>query len=187
MWYPAALASHLFRSQFNKPFAPTAAEADHSDVDCFMLVFLSHGENDHVYTFDGKISIQDITSLFKGDKCKSLVGKPKIFILQVHVNTPGWTCDNMVLLIAQKCSQSRACLCPPLGMPRRQAWRPSDCLRCCGQWDKWGDGGRQCCAHPPCWGRFHHVLLCGWGWVGFEVVSPVYISCGKTWFLGQTF
>ncbi|XP_032390916.1 caspase-6 isoform X2 [Etheostoma spectabile] len=59
-----------------------AAEANHSDADCFLLVFLSHGENDHVYTYDGKISIPDITSLFKGDKCKSLVGKPKIFILQ---------------------------------------------------------------------------------------------------------
>ncbi|XP_045903403.1 caspase-6-like [Micropterus dolomieu] len=59
-----------------------AAEADHSDSDCFLLVFLSHGEDDHVYTYDGKISIQDITSLFKGNKCRSLVGKPKIFILQ---------------------------------------------------------------------------------------------------------
>ncbi|XP_068445395.1 caspase-6-like isoform X1 [Clinocottus analis] len=59
-----------------------AAEDNHSDADCFLLVFLSHGENDHVYTYDGKISIQSITSLFKGDKCKSLVGKPKIFILQ---------------------------------------------------------------------------------------------------------
>uniref|UniRef100_A0A3Q3MHJ2 Caspase-6 n=1 Tax=Labrus bergylta TaxID=56723 RepID=A0A3Q3MHJ2_9LABR len=64
-----------------------AAEADHSDVDCFLLVFLSHGENDHVYTYDGKISIQDITSLFKGDRCRSLVGKPKIFILQVQLKT----------------------------------------------------------------------------------------------------
>ncbi|XP_071768052.1 caspase-6-like isoform X1 [Centroberyx gerrardi] len=61
-----------------------AAEANHADADCFVCVFLSHGENDHVYTYDGKISIQDITALFKGDKCKSLVGKPKIFILQVH-------------------------------------------------------------------------------------------------------
>lgn len=60
-----------------------AAEADHSDVDCFLLVFLSHGEDDHVYTYDDKISIKDVTALFKGDKCRSLVGKPKIFILQV--------------------------------------------------------------------------------------------------------
>ncbi|KAL6110786.1 casp6 [Pungitius sinensis] len=59
-----------------------AACENHSDSDCFLLVFLSHGENDHVYSYDGKISVQDITSLFKGDKCKSLVGKPKIFILQ---------------------------------------------------------------------------------------------------------
>ncbi|XP_068606695.1 caspase-6-like isoform X2 [Brachionichthys hirsutus] len=59
-----------------------AAEDDHSDVDCFLLVFLSHGEDDHVYTYDGKIKIQDITALFKGDKCRGLVGKPKIFVLQ---------------------------------------------------------------------------------------------------------
>lgn len=58
-------------------------------MDCFLLVFLSHGENDHVYTYDGKISIQDITALFKGDKCQSLVGKPKIFILQVGVSVSG--------------------------------------------------------------------------------------------------
>ncbi|KAM9363003.1 caspase-6-like [Symphorus nematophorus] len=59
-----------------------AAEADHSDADCFLLVFLSHGENNHVSAYDDKIDIRDITSMFKGDKCKSLVGKPKIFILQ---------------------------------------------------------------------------------------------------------
>lgn len=59
-----------------------AAEADHSDADCFLLAFLSHGEDDHVYSYDGKISIQRITSMFKGDKCKTLVGKPKIFIVQ---------------------------------------------------------------------------------------------------------
>lgn len=61
-----------------------AAEANHADADCFVCVFLSHGENDHVYAYDDKIAIQDITALFKGDKCKSLVGKPKIFILQVR-------------------------------------------------------------------------------------------------------
>ncbi|XP_049899853.1 caspase-6-like isoform X1 [Epinephelus moara] len=59
-----------------------AAEDDHSDADCFLLVFLSHGEKDHVNTYNDKISIEDITSPFKGDKCRSLVGKPKIFIFQ---------------------------------------------------------------------------------------------------------
>ncbi|XP_034542957.1 caspase-6-like [Notolabrus celidotus] len=59
-----------------------AAEADHSDADSFLLVFLSHGEKDHIHASDDKISIQDITARFKGDKCPTLVGKPKIFILQ---------------------------------------------------------------------------------------------------------
>ncbi|XP_041641545.1 caspase-6-like [Cheilinus undulatus] len=59
-----------------------AANADHSDADCFVLVFLSHGEDDYIHASDDKISVKDITSPFKGDKCKSLIGKPKIFILQ---------------------------------------------------------------------------------------------------------
>ncbi|XP_076150884.1 caspase-6-like [Alosa pseudoharengus] len=59
-----------------------AAEDDHTDSDCFVCIFLSHGENDHVFAYDGKICIQDVTALFKGKKCPSLAGKPKIFILQ---------------------------------------------------------------------------------------------------------
>ncbi|XP_040274297.1 caspase-6 isoform X1 [Bufo bufo] len=59
-----------------------AATSDHSDADCFLCVFLSHGEDNHVYAYDAKIEIQRLTSLFKGDKCQSLVGKPKIFIIQ---------------------------------------------------------------------------------------------------------
>lgn len=59
-----------------------AARADHSDADCFLLAFLSHGEKGHVNTKDGEIDIQDLTDPFRGDKCKSLVGKPKIVVLQ---------------------------------------------------------------------------------------------------------
>ncbi|CAH2300755.1 caspase-6 isoform X1 [Pelobates cultripes] len=59
-----------------------ASTTDHSDFDCFICVFLSHGEDNQVYAYDAKIEIQRLTSLFKGDKCKSLVGKPKIFIIQ---------------------------------------------------------------------------------------------------------
>ncbi|KAM7052425.1 caspase-6 isoform 2-T2 [Acridotheres tristis] len=59
-----------------------ASMDDHSNADCFMCVFLSHGEDDHIYAYDDKINIQTITDMFKGDKCRSLVGKPKIFIIQ---------------------------------------------------------------------------------------------------------
>ncbi|XP_075888334.1 caspase-6-like [Nelusetta ayraudi] len=59
-----------------------AAKEDHSDRDCFLLVFLSHGDDDYVSTYDGQISIKEITTPFKGNNCQSLVGKPKIFIFQ---------------------------------------------------------------------------------------------------------
>ncbi|KAB1282477.1 Caspase-6 [Camelus dromedarius] len=42
----------------------------------------SHGEGNHIYAYDAKIEIQTLTGLFKGDRCQSLVGKPKIFIIQ---------------------------------------------------------------------------------------------------------
>ncbi|XP_003221840.2 caspase-6 isoform X2 [Anolis carolinensis] len=55
---------------------------EHDDADCFLCVFLSHGEDDHVYAYDAKIEIKSLTNMFKGDKCPSLVGKPKIFVIQ---------------------------------------------------------------------------------------------------------
>ncbi|XP_062902344.1 caspase-6-like isoform X2 [Mobula hypostoma] len=64
------------------------ATSDHSDADCFLCIFLSHGENNHVFAYDGKINLQDITARFRGDKCSSLVGKPKIFIIQGTVHNP---------------------------------------------------------------------------------------------------
>ncbi|NWV68250.1 CASP6 protein, partial [Malurus elegans] len=59
-----------------------ASMDDHSNADCFVCVLLSHGEDDHIYAYDDKIKIQTITDMFRGDKCQSLVGKPKIFIIQ---------------------------------------------------------------------------------------------------------
>ncbi|XP_053885120.1 group XIIA secretory phospholipase A2 isoform X3 [Malaclemys terrapin pileata] len=59
-----------------------ASMDNHSDADCFVCVFLSHGEDNHVYAYDAKIKVQTMTNMFKGDKCPSLVGKPKIFIIQ---------------------------------------------------------------------------------------------------------
>ncbi|NXA70334.1 CASP6 protein, partial [Mohoua ochrocephala] len=59
-----------------------ASADDHSNADCFVCVFLSHGEDDHIYAYDADIKIQTITDMFRGDKCQSLVGKPKIFIIQ---------------------------------------------------------------------------------------------------------
>ncbi|XP_029013202.1 caspase-6-like [Betta splendens] len=96
-----------------------AAEADHSNADCFLLVFLSHGEDDHVYTYDGKISIKDITDKFKGTKCKSLVGKPKIFIWQAcrgdQHDEPVTPCDAVDNVINEVVVDARAVYTLPAG------------------------------------------------------------------------
>lgn len=59
-----------------------AASEDHSNADCFVGVLLSHGEKDNVYGTDRAVGFKDIFSLFSGNKCESLAGKPKIFFIQ---------------------------------------------------------------------------------------------------------
>uniref|UniRef100_A0A3B5LKC7 Caspase 7, apoptosis-related cysteine peptidase n=1 Tax=Xiphophorus couchianus TaxID=32473 RepID=A0A3B5LKC7_9TELE len=59
-----------------------ASEEDHSDSSCFACILLSHGEEGMIYGTDAAMPIKTITSLFRGDRCKSLVGKPKLFFIQ---------------------------------------------------------------------------------------------------------
>ncbi|KAK1166692.1 caspase-7-like [Acipenser oxyrinchus oxyrinchus] len=59
-----------------------ASEEDHSDSSCFACILLSHGEEGMIYGTDGAMPIKSMTSLFRGDMCKSLVGKPKLFFIQ---------------------------------------------------------------------------------------------------------
>ncbi|XP_012710613.2 caspase-7 isoform X1 [Fundulus heteroclitus] len=59
-----------------------ASEEDHSNSSCFACILLSHGEEGMIYGTDGAMSIKTMTSMFRGDKCKSLVGKPKLFFIQ---------------------------------------------------------------------------------------------------------
>ncbi|XP_053535841.1 caspase-6 [Ictalurus punctatus] len=59
-----------------------AAAANHADADCFVCIFLTHGEEGKINAYDDKIKIKEITDYFRGDQCNSLVGKPKIFIFQ---------------------------------------------------------------------------------------------------------
>ncbi|XP_073345780.1 caspase-7 isoform X1 [Pagrus major] len=62
-----------------------ASEEDHSDSSCFACILLSHGEEGMIYGTDGAMPIKTMTSMFRGDMCKSLVGKPKLFFIQVIV------------------------------------------------------------------------------------------------------
>ena len=56
----------------------------HENYDSFVCCILSHGYLDvGVYGTDGKpVKIDDITSLFKGNVCPTLAGKPKLFFIQ---------------------------------------------------------------------------------------------------------
>ena len=60
------------------------AAIDHKNFDCLMVAILTHGAaKDKLYSTDGEvIPVKDITELFNGYHCPSLISKPKIFLLQ---------------------------------------------------------------------------------------------------------
>ncbi|XP_061192464.1 caspase-7-like [Saccostrea echinata] len=59
-----------------------AAADDHRNNDCFACAILSHGEDGLIWGIDRLIPINDLLEPFKGNKCLSLAGKPKIFFIQ---------------------------------------------------------------------------------------------------------
>ncbi|KAL5018849.1 hypothetical protein ScPMuIL_004571 [Solemya velum] len=58
------------------------SKEDHSDADCFVCVIISHGEEDTVFATDKSIELKPLFDKFKGDRSKSLEGKPKLFFIQ---------------------------------------------------------------------------------------------------------
>uniref|UniRef100_A0A3B3SD52 Caspase 7, apoptosis-related cysteine peptidase n=1 Tax=Paramormyrops kingsleyae TaxID=1676925 RepID=A0A3B3SD52_9TELE len=58
------------------------SEEDHSNSSCFACILLTHGEESMVFGTDGVMPLKTLTSLFRGDVCRSLVGKPKLFFIQ---------------------------------------------------------------------------------------------------------
>ncbi|XP_071828716.1 caspase-6-like [Apostichopus japonicus] len=77
-----------------------ASRFDHSDFDCFLCVFLTHGDEGIIYGSDGDpesfndnsnvdstsrtwlLLRDDVFDIFRGNNCRSLIGKSKIFIIQ---------------------------------------------------------------------------------------------------------
>ncbi|XP_029909300.1 caspase-3a [Myripristis murdjan] len=58
------------------------SKEDHSCSASFVCVLLSHGDEGVFFGTDASIELKSLTSLFRGDRCKSLVGKPKLFFIQ---------------------------------------------------------------------------------------------------------
>lgn len=56
---------------------------DHSNSDCLLVAVLSHGDDGEIiYAHDCPYQISSLWTQFTGDRCRTLVGKPKIFIIQ---------------------------------------------------------------------------------------------------------
>lgn len=69
-------------TQFRRIFNDAAA-VDHKKFDCLMVAILTHGIKGKLYATDGElIPVEELTKLFNGYRCPSLIGKPKIFLLQ---------------------------------------------------------------------------------------------------------
>lgn len=58
------------------------ARQDFSDDDCLVVCVLTHGDMNCLYAKDDKYYIEHLFDSFKSDVCKTLAGKPKIFIIQ---------------------------------------------------------------------------------------------------------
>ncbi|TDH07901.1 hypothetical protein EPR50_G00111250 [Perca flavescens] len=65
-----------------KQLLSSASKEDHSKSASFACVLLSHGNEGVIYGTDGFEKLEELTKYFKGGRCKSLVGKPKLFFIQ---------------------------------------------------------------------------------------------------------
>lgn len=58
------------------------AREDFTDHDCLVVCVLTHGDSNCLYAKDEKYYVECLFESFKSDLCKTLAGKPKIFIIQ---------------------------------------------------------------------------------------------------------
>uniref|UniRef100_A0ABI7X113 Caspase-3 n=1 Tax=Felis catus TaxID=9685 RepID=A0ABI7X113_FELCA len=60
----------------------SVSREDHSKRSSFICVLLSHGDEGIIYGTNGPVDLKKLTGFFRGDYCRSLTGKPKLFIIQ---------------------------------------------------------------------------------------------------------
>lgn len=84
-WWDPYRELKLFVFVFPVCVCVSVARDDHSRCASFVCVLLSHGDEGVFFGTDGALELKALTSLFRGDRCISLVGKPKLFFIQVCV------------------------------------------------------------------------------------------------------
>ena len=63
-----------------------ASKEDYSECDCFVMAILSHGNSgDIIYGIDGEIRFELLIDPISKNKVRSLIGKPKLFFVQVYL------------------------------------------------------------------------------------------------------
>ncbi|CAM9337614.1 unnamed protein product [Lampetra planeri] len=65
-----------------KQVLTAASKDDHRCAASFVCILLSHGDEGVFFGTDGSVELRYLTSLFRGDRCQSLAGKPKLFFIQ---------------------------------------------------------------------------------------------------------
>ncbi|EHB02367.1 Caspase-3 [Heterocephalus glaber] len=63
------------------------SKEDHSKRSSFICIILSHGEERIIFGTNGPIDLKILTEFFRGHLCRSLAGKPKLFIIQACQGT----------------------------------------------------------------------------------------------------
>uniref|UniRef100_A0A3P8TED0 Caspase-3 n=2 Tax=Amphiprion percula TaxID=161767 RepID=A0A3P8TED0_AMPPE len=105
-----------------------ASAEDHSQKASFVCVLLSHGDEGVIYGTDGCEKLDTMISYFKGNRCRTLVGKPKLFFIQA---CRGSTLDDGALLEAdavpeqtsEKIPVEADCLYAYSAAPGYYSWR----------------------------------------------------------------
>ncbi|XP_068182393.1 caspase-7-like isoform X1 [Antennarius striatus] len=80
--YKIRFANDQTVAQMNQLLSSVSQE-DHRDSASLACVLLSHGDEGLVYGTDGPEKFENLTRFFKGDRCMSLLGKPKLFFIQL--------------------------------------------------------------------------------------------------------
>lgn len=76
------LMEKQYDNKFN--FFLKAGKKNYSDYGCLICCILTHGSGDGLLCAkDGIYDIQNVFAPFLGNACGTLVGKPKLFIIQV--------------------------------------------------------------------------------------------------------
>uniref|UniRef100_A0A8D8F140 Caspase-1 n=3 Tax=Culex pipiens TaxID=7175 RepID=A0A8D8F140_CULPI len=70
------------KEEINK-ITEKASRQDHSNADCLLVAILTHGDDgDSLCAHDGSYQFSSVWTQFTEERCPSLAGKPKIFIVQ---------------------------------------------------------------------------------------------------------